>query len=153
VTDPLVVAVTVEGVRSPVAVGRLAGVGRAVLRAEKVSAALISIALVTSSRIARLNTRHLGRRGPTDVIAFGLTAGLASPRAPVIGDVYIAPAVARANARALGVGVREEIVRLVVHGVLHVLGYDHPDGDGRERSPMWRRQEALVRRALGRRAA
>jgi rRNA maturation RNase YbeY len=153
VTDPLVVAVSLEGVRSPVAVERLADVGRAVLRAEKVRAALISVALVSSARIARLNARHLGKRGPTDVIAFGLTADRTGPRAEVIGDVYIAPAVARANAHTLGVGVREEIMRLVIHGVLHVLGYDHPDGDGRERSPMWRRQEALVRRALGRRAA
>jgi probable rRNA maturation factor len=60
--------------------------------------------------------------------------------------------VARANARRHGVGIREELVRLVVHGVLHALGYDHPDGEARFRSPMWRRQEALVRRAM-RRAA
>ena len=44
--------------------------------------------------------------------------------------------------------MREELLRLVVHGVLHVLGYDHPDGESRERSAMWRRQETLVQRAL-----
>ena len=42
--------------------------------------------------------------------------------------------------------VRRELARLVVHGVLHVLGYDHPEDDDRERSPMWRRQEKIVAR-------
>ena len=49
-------------------------------------------------------------------------------------------------------GVREELARLVVHGTLHVLGHDHPEDDSRLRSPMWRRQERLLRRVLGARA-
>ena len=49
--------------------------------------------------------------------------------------------------------LREELVRLVVHGTLHVLGYDHPDGPGRTRSAMWRRQERYVRRLMRRRRA
>jgi rRNA maturation RNase YbeY len=64
----------------------------------------------------------------------------------VIGDIYIAPDVARENARTAGAPAREELTRLVVHGTLHVLGYDHPEGDGRDRSSMWKRQERLVRR-------
>jgi ssRNA-specific RNase YbeY (16S rRNA maturation enzyme) len=47
-----------------------------------------------------------------------------------------------------GQGETEELVRLVVHGTLHVLGYDHPTGPGRTRSAMWRRQERYVRRLL-----
>jgi ssRNA-specific RNase YbeY (16S rRNA maturation enzyme) len=46
--------------------------------------------------------------------------------------------------------LHEELVRLVVHGTLHVLGYDHPDGPGRTRSAMWRRQERYVRRLVER---
>ena len=68
-----------------------------------------------------------------------------------MGDVYIAPSVARASARDNGVSVREELVRLVVHGTLHVLGYDHPDSDARTRSAMWKKQERLVRRLGNRR--
>jgi probable rRNA maturation factor len=62
-----------------------------------------------------------------------------------VGDVYIAPNVARRNARAHGRSVREELLRLVVHGVLHVVGHDHPEDDARYESPMWKRQERLLR--------
>jgi probable rRNA maturation factor len=43
------------------------------------------------------------------------------------------------------VPIREEVTRLVVHGVLHVIGFDHPEGEERRASPMWRKQERLVR--------
>jgi probable rRNA maturation factor len=91
-----------------------------------------------------MNEKHLGHRGPTDVISFSFTR--VSARDAVIGDVYIAPDVARENAAARGVPVREEMLRLVVHGTLHVLGHDHPDGPTREQSTMWRKQERIVRR-------
>ena len=68
--------------------------------------------------------------------------------APLPGDIYIAPGVARRNAVAQGAGIREEVLRLVVHGMLHVIGYDHPVDDARDLSPMWRRQERLLRGAL-----
>ena len=141
----LSVDVSRQRVRAPVAVARLAEVARVVLRAEKVRHAMVSITLVTSPRIAEINARHLSRRGPTDVIAFGFSRERGGP---LVADIYIAPAVARANARKLGVGLREELIRLVVHGVLHAIGHDHPDGDARVRSPMWRRQESLVKRAM-----
>ena len=141
----LAVAVSREGVRPPVADARLSAAARLTLRAESVRHALVSVTLVTAPRIAALNAKHLGHRGPTDVISFGFARERGGP---VVADIYIAPAVARTNAKRHGVGVREELVRLVVHGVLHALGYDHPDGDARFRSAMWRRQEALVRRAM-----
>ena len=141
----LAVAVSAEGVRSPVAARRLGAAAELVLRAEGVREAMVSIALVSRTRMAALNAAHLGHRGATDVIAFAFTR---AGGAPVLGDVYISPEIARANARRHGVAVREEVMRLVVHGVLHVLGYAHPRGGGRERSAMWHRQEALLARAL-----
>jgi len=98
----------------------------------------------------RLNRRVFGRRALTDVIAFTL------PQADgaLLGDVYLCPDAARAwvnnggrGTRDQG-GVEQELLRLVVHGTLHVLGYDHPDGPGRTRCSMWRRQERYVRRLL-----
>lgn len=115
-----------------------------VLRGERVRHALLSIAFVSPQQIAALNRRHLGHRGATDVITFQLTRP--TPTAPLVGDIYIAPDVVRRQARAHGVGAREELARVVVHGVLHALGHEHPD-DARHRSPMWRRQERYLARA------
>jgi probable rRNA maturation factor len=143
----IAVHVEAEGVRLPLSRRRVAELAARVLRAERVRDALVSITFVSSRAIAALNRRHLGHRGATDVISFAFAP--AGERAPVIGDIYIAPDEARRNARANGVGVREEIARLAVHGVLHVLGHDHPDGEERTASPMWRRQERLLARLHG----
>lgn len=139
-----VVSVQADGVRSPVSRARLAEAGALVLRAEKAHAALLSITLLGARAMASLNRRHLGHAGPTDVISFGFR----DPLGAVIGDLYLCPEVAARNAKAHGVGVREEMLRLVVHGTLHVLGHDHPVGEARTRSPMWARQERLLARVL-----
>jgi len=139
------VDVAFDKVRGALGRDAIADVARRTLRSERVRDALVSITLVDRNAIARLNRRHLGHRGATDVISFGFRR--ATDGDPVVGDIYIAPDVARENALGQGSGVREELARLVVHGVLHVLGYDHPDdADQRLASPMWRRQEAIVRR-------
>jgi probable rRNA maturation factor len=61
-----------------------------------------------------------------------------------VGDVYICPWVAAREAKAAGVPLREELIRLVIHGTLHALGRTHPEGPGRTRSAMWRRQERYL---------
>ena len=115
---------------------------RATMESEKVRDALISVAFVGTTAIERLNRKFLSRNKATDVISFGMTrAGKASP---VIGDIYICPSVAERNARALGIRVSEELARLVVHGTLHILGHDHPEGPRRTSSPMWKRQEKIL---------
>jgi probable rRNA maturation factor len=142
----LIVDVASDGVRTPLGRDRVEGIVKTVLRAEGIDDALISIAFVTRRAMTALNRRHLGRAGATDVIAFGLTR--TDPKVPVIGDIYIAPDVAREQAREHRVGVREELARLAVHGTLHVLGHDHPEGEDRIGSAMWSRQEALLAKAL-----
>lgn len=127
-------------VRSPLAAGGVARLAAAVLRAERVRRAALSVTFVGPRRIRAINRAHRGRDRETDVIAFALEA----PAGAVVGDVYCAPAVAARAARRLGVAAKQEIRRLVVHGVLHVLGYDHPDGAGRTASAMWRRQERYL---------
>lgn len=143
----LMVDVAVESRRIPLSRSRVERIVRAVLRAERVRDAELSIAFVSNRAIARLNREHLGHRGATDVISFGLTHGAG---AQLAADIYVAPDVAREQARRLGVPVREELARLVVHGVLHAVGYSHPEGysDDRTASPMWRRQEKLLARML-----
>ena len=138
------VAVSLDRVRIPLSRERVAQVARGVLRAEKVRDAMLSVTFVSTAAMTRLNKRHLRRNRPTDVIAFGFRR--VARNAPVVGDIYIAPDVALAAAAANDITVREELVRLVVHGTLHVLGYDHPEAGSRESSRMWRKQERLVTR-------
>ena len=133
-----------DGVRIPLSAERVREIVRTVCRRERVGEAMISVAFVTDRAMARLNREHLGHTGPTDVITFRL----GSLTDAALGDIYIAPGVARGNARMHGTTMREELTRLVVHGTLHVLGHDHPEGNERTRSAMWRRQERLVA-ALG----
>jgi probable rRNA maturation factor len=137
------VSVQTDGVRIAVAAPRLEALSRAVLRALNVPHALLSITFVTSRAMATLNRKHLGHRGPTDVITFALGA---DPQGVVVADIYISPDIARAQAATHGVGVREELARLVVHGTLHACGWEHPEGEERTTSPMWRRQEQLLSR-------
>jgi probable rRNA maturation factor len=88
-----------------------------------------------------LNARWKGKDRVTDVLAFSL----AGPGGNVAGDIYICPWVATREAAGRGIPLRRELLRLVVHGALHVLGYDHPAGEARTTSPMWRRQERYLR--------
>jgi len=138
--------VSAPNVRVALAAARVESIARDTLASERVRDAMLSITFLSDRAIARLNAKHLGHRGATDVISFGFRA--ARKGSPVIGDIYIAPAVARAHAIDRGVPVREELARLVVHGVLHVLGYEHPEADTRTKSPMWKRQERVLARAL-----
>ena len=142
----IAVHVSADGVRLPLAQARVRAIARRVLAAEGVREAMVSITFLGTRAMAALNRKHLGHRGATDVISFGF--GESTRPGPVIGDIYIAPEVARANARRHDASVREELTRLVVHGLLHVLGYDHSDDDSRVASPMWRRQERLVARVV-----
>jgi probable rRNA maturation factor len=114
----------------------------ATLEAEGVRNAMLSITFVGRPTISQLNYRYLGHHGPTDVISFGL--GRAGKRGAVVGDVYICAEVARENARRQGVSAGEELLRLVIHGTLHVLGHDHPADATRTSSPMWHKQERIL---------
>lgn len=145
--DALRVRVHTDGVRLPLGRAAVVDLARGVLRAEGVRAAELSFTFVSAPAMAALNRRHLGHRGPTDIITFELAPVPGQPRT---GDVYVCPDVARAHARAHGAGVREELARLVVHGTLHVLGHVHPEDEGRTRSPMWHRQERLLARLFAR---
>jgi probable rRNA maturation factor len=110
-----------------------------VLRRERRRARL-AITLVGKRQMRSLNAEHLGHDFPTDVISFPLP----QPDGTVAGDIYLCRYIAARNARAHSVPLREEVIRLAVHGTLHILGWNHPEGPARARSPMWRRQERYV---------
>ncbi|PYO43605.1 MAG: rRNA maturation RNase YbeY [Gemmatimonadetes bacterium] len=152
--------------RSPVAASRRRGSPRRrhepparlrhaadrVLAWEGARGARVELTLLDAAAMRRLNRRATGRRALTDVIAFALP----QPDGTLVGDVYVCPEAAhswvngRGEEKGRGGRVDEELLRLAVHGTLHVLGYDHPEGSGRTRSAMWRRQERYVQRLIRR---
>ena len=105
----------------------------------------LSIALVDLAEMSELNEQHRGTKGPTDVLSFECDdlCAVVGPDEPVLlGDVVIAPEVAEAQAAEYGHTVEEELNLLLVHGVLHLLGYDHADDADAE--VMQARERALL---------
>jgi probable rRNA maturation factor len=131
--------VVVNGRRLPLSRALVRRVVQAVLRAER-HQALISVTFLGRDAMRRLNAEHKGHDHPTDVLTFSLRG----PAGESIGDIYICPWIARREARGRGIPLRKELIRLVVHGTLHALGLEHPEGAERTRSAMWRRQERYV---------
>lgn len=139
-------------------------------RALGVPAGALTVCLVNSAEIARWNFAYRGKKKPTDVLSFPADGAhgkqkkqkareQASPRkglrsvrprtsaafpAPYLGDIAVAPAVARRNARRFGRTLSDEMRILILHGILHLMGYDHETDNGR----MDRREQRL-RRQLG----
>ncbi len=96
------------------------------LRAAGYPQAELSLAIVSDAEIAALNARHRNRSGPTDVLSFSLVEGEhADFRGVMLGDVVVALGVAERQAAEQGVSVTDELRRLVIHGLLHLVGFDH----------------------------
>ena len=132
--------VVVGGAAAPLPATVVRRVVDHVARAEA-QRARIAVTFLGKTAMRTMNARHLRHDWPTDVISFPLP----QPDGTVAGDIYVCRHVAAREARTRGHSVREELVRLIVHGTLHVLGHDHDEGEARTRSPMWRRQEELVK--------
>ncbi|GIV53931.1 MAG: endoribonuclease YbeY [Candidatus Kapaibacterium sp.] len=111
-----------------------------VLCGENVRDARIGIVLCDDTMIRMVNVRYLGHDWTTDVITFPLNTD------PIEGEIYISVDTARRQAAEAGVSLRNELVRLVVHGVLHLLGYD--DRTKAQRQQMHARQEKYVEHIL-----
>ncbi len=111
------------------------------------SGAELAVSLVGDAEMHRLNRVYRGKDRPTDVLAFAMREGRRTPGdAAVLGDVVISLDTAARQARRRGVPVSDEVRMLLIHGVLHLLGYDHERSlaDARRMKAMERRLRALV---------
>jgi len=92
----------------------------------------VTVCLVSDAEIARMNQTFRRKRGPTDVLSFPAKAGVKSKPAgaPFLGDIAIAPETARRYARQHGRKLHDELRVLILHGVLHLMGYDHETDQG-----------------------
>jgi probable rRNA maturation factor len=117
----------------------------------------VAVCLMTDAEIARLNRAYRGKDGPTDVLSFPADGSRGTKPAAVrghspngtrsafhLGDIAISPATALRNARVLGRTLQQELYVLILHGVLHLAGYDHETDRGE-----MERYERRLRRRLG----
>lgn len=114
-----------------------------------------AVCLVSAAEIAQWNGAYRGKRKPTDVLSFPAAGAVKQKRTRggtripptkdgYIGDIAIAPAVARRNARDAGHNLEREMKILMLHGLLHLMGYDHETDNGE-----MERLEIRLRRKLG----
>jgi probable rRNA maturation factor len=134
-----------RGRRAPALAARVARRGRRLLDALRMPDAELSLLLVSDAVMRRLNREWRGKNRATDVLSFAQAEGPSAAPAGLLGDVVISLDTARRQAAEHAATVGSELDRLLIHGVLHLLGYDH------ERSPaearrMQRRERALARR-------
>lgn len=109
----------------------------------------LSVLLTGDSGIAELNERYLNREGPTNVIAFPQQEGESAGLTPgLLGDVVVSLDTARREAAENGLDPDEHLVRLLIHGLLHLLGHDH-EHDEKEAQAMEELTEKLLRESAG----
>ncbi len=112
----------------------------------------LCVTAVDEETISELNAKWMDKEGPTDVLAFPmdeLRPGLVSeePEEGILGDLVLCPAVAEGQATAAGHSITDEIDLLTVHGILHLLGYDH--AEAAEHQEMFGLQARLLGEWLG----
>ena len=146
--------------RVPVKIRSLDAFCRRAASALRLPANAATVCLVSDAQIAAWNRAYRGKPKPTDVLSFPIASqnGHRNGKAKIpfastsplprenryLGDIAIAPAVARRNSRALGRSLDSELRILALHGLLHLMGYDHETDDG-----TMDRLESRLRRQLG----
>jgi probable rRNA maturation factor len=129
--------------RPGVNAARVAAAARRLLSALDETESELTVSLVDDAEVRRLNRDYRGKDRPTDVLAFAMREGVrVAGDEPVLGDVVISVDTASRQARRRGLSVADEVRTLLIHGVLHLLGYDH------ERSPAAARRMTIVERRL-----
>jgi probable rRNA maturation factor len=104
----------------------------------------LSILIVDDQQIAQLNLQYLNREGPTNVIAFPMRQGPYSNIAPnLLGDIVISADTVEREAKNVGISTQDRFDQLIIHGTLHLLGYDH-EHNASEASKMEEKAEELL---------
>jgi probable rRNA maturation factor len=108
--------------------------------------AQLSILIVNDDQIAELNRRYLNHAGPTNVISFPMQEGPFSDITPdLLGDVVISVDTAHREAEEAGMAMQERLNQLLIHGILHLVGYDHVNSN-QEAKAMERKSNELIKR-------
>jgi probable rRNA maturation factor len=137
--------------RQPIPLKKIKQAAQVVLNALDCPEAELSIVIVDDAEIAELNQRYLQRSGPTNVLAFPMQEGEFGEISPhLLGDVVISADTAAREGREAGIPMVAHMIALLVHGILHLLGYDHETepAQAREMDAKSRELLALLERRL-----
>jgi probable rRNA maturation factor len=104
----------------------------------------VTIQLISDETMARLNETFRKKQGPTDVLSFPANGARPSPDAEYVGDIAISPETARRNARRFSRSLPAEMRILILHGMIHLAGFDHESDHGE-----MDRLERRLRKRLG----
>lgn len=108
----------------------------------------VSVSLVGDGQIRELNRRYLDRDKPTNVLAFSMREGaFVSLHPQLLGDVVISVDTARRQSNRFGLKEMEMVILLMIHGILHLLGYEH-EGTKKGSNEMALKQKELFRRVI-----
>ena len=145
-TDHVILVSIAEPFAASLDEDRLAAIARRVLEAEDAPPVELSIAITDDETVRSLNREYANEDAVTDVLSFSQREGeeFVTPpgEVPPLGEVIIAYPQALRQARERGYSVDEEIARLLIHGILHLLGYDHAEPE--EARCMRAREEELL---------
>ena len=122
------------------------GVAKKVLSGENRGTQTVSLAFVGKEEIRRLNKKFRKKNKPTDVLAFGENSKFQIPnsKSGYLGEIIICPDVVKENAKKYGVSAKSETLKVFVHGILHLCGYDHEKSE-KEAEIMSKKQEKYLK--------
>ncbi len=106
----------------------------------------LGILFVTDTEIQELNRQYRGKDKPTDVLSFSQVEGLPAAHNTELGDIVISAARAKAQRKKFGTTFNQEILRLLIHGTLHLVGYDHENVPPREGARMRKKELEIFRK-------
>jgi probable rRNA maturation factor len=105
----------------------------------------LSVLLVDDVQIRELNRRHLGQDKPTNVLAFSMREGEFSTLHPhLLGDLVISVETARRQSNRFGLNHMEMVILLMIHGILHLIGYEHEGTKKRSREMAIKQKELFL---------
>jgi probable rRNA maturation factor len=130
--------------RVSVAIQPLEDFHERVRRELRFAAETVTVQLISDAAMSRLNRTYRQKSGPTDVLSFPANGAKPSPETEYIGDIAISPETARRNARRFSRTLPVELRVLILHGMIHLAGFDHETDNGE-----MERFERRLRRRLG----
>ncbi len=142
----MIIPEVIKSTPAPVSKEDIVAVVKKIARYEKKIQGEVEIHVVTAGEIQKLNKQFRGINKPTDVLSFGWQEDGTVLPGGMLGQVYLCYGYISQQARRFKVSAREEFVRMLIHGLLHVVGYDHQEAG--EAAIMFTQQEKIIKKIV-----